>query len=318
MQVDRVTLTAGGTTLAVFEVRGDNGAAADGLLDELRPRIDELLGTTGVVLLRGFEIATPGRLHAVAGRFGDPLTNYRGGDTPRSTVIEGVFTSTEYPAEYEISLHNEMSYAHTWPQRLYFCCMIAAETGGRTPVCDGRALLAELDPAVRDRFVERGVTYRQHLHGGYGLGKSWQQTFETEDRHEVESFLEAASITFDWTDDGGLRTAARRPATRTYPATGETVWFNQADQWHLSNLPPAEREALIELVDSEADLPHSVAYGDGQPISVWDLDQVRAAAKKHELSVPWQRGDVMIVENMLVLHGRHPYTGPRRILVAMT
>ncbi|HWM01424.1 MAG TPA: TauD/TfdA family dioxygenase [Actinophytocola sp.] len=303
-------ITAGGTTMVAVDAAGP--------LASLREPVESSLGTTGVVLLRGAGITTPEDFHAAVAHFGEPLTSYRGGNTPRTKVADGIFTSTEYPPEYEISLHNELSYAREWPRRLFFCCLAAAETGGATPVCDGRALLASLDPAVRDRFTERGVIYRQHLHGGYGLGKSWQQTFETTDRAEVVAFLEAAGMTHEWTEDGGLRTAAPRPAVRTAPTTGEPVWFNQADQWHASNLPPAEREALLELVEDEADLPHSVTYGDGSPIPEADLAAVRTAAKEHEVANPWQPGDIMIVENMLALHGRQPFTGTRRVLVSMT
>ncbi|MCT2581926.1 TauD/TfdA family dioxygenase [Actinophytocola gossypii] len=303
-------ITAGDTTMVAFDVAGP--------VSELRDQVDKVLADTGVVLLRGLGVETPERFHEVVAHFGDPLTSYRGGNTPRSKVADGVFTSTEYPPEYEISLHNELSYAGEWPRRLFFSCLLEPATGGATPVCDGRALLGALDPEVRDRFVTRGVTYRQHLHGGFGLGKSWQQTFETEDRSEVESFLTEAGLEFSWTDDGGLRTASTRPAVRTAPTTGETVWFNQADQWHPTNLPPAEREALLDLYDDEADLPHSATYGDGSPIPASDLDAVRAAAKRHELAHPWHRGDVMIVENMLALHGRQPFTGSRRVLVSMT
>ncbi|MFC4857847.1 TauD/TfdA family dioxygenase [Actinophytocola glycyrrhizae] len=302
--------TEGGTTRVAFD--------ATGPVEQLRERVAEVLADTGVVLLRGLGVGSPERFHEVVAHFGEPLTSYRGGNTPRSKVADGIFTSTEYPPEYEISLHNELSYAGEWPRRLFFCCLVEPAGGGATPVCDGRALLAALDPAVRERFTARGVTYRQHLHGGFGLGKSWQQTFETGDRAEVERFLTDAGLRFSWTEDGGLRTAATRPAVRIAPATGETVWFNQADQWHPSNLPPAEREALLELYDDEADLPHSVTYGDGTPIPPADLDAVRAAAKQHELARPWRRGDVMIVENMLALHGRHSFTGDRRVLVAMT
>jgi alpha-ketoglutarate-dependent taurine dioxygenase len=302
-------ITAGGTTMVALD--------ATGPVESLRDRADEVLGTTGVVLLRGLGVDTPSRFHEVVACFGEPLTSYRGGNTPRSKVADGIFTSTEYPQEYEISLHNELSYASEWPRRLMFCCLVEPGSGGATPVCDGRALLAELDPAVRDRFETRGVTYRQHLHGGFGLGKSWQQTFETEDRAEVERFLAEADMTFSWTEDGGLRTAATRPAVRK-ALTGETVWFNQADQWHPTNLPDAEREALLDLYDDLADLPHSVTYGDGSPIPDSDLAAVRVAAKRHEVANPWRQGDVMIVENMLALHGRHSFTAPRRILVSMT
>lgn len=296
-------LTSGGTTLVV--------------LDELPSDLDDVLHSTGAVLLRGLGLGSPEAFHDVVARFGDPLTSYRGGNTPRTTVSEGVFTSTEYPAEYEISLHNELSYAASWPTRLYFCCLVAAETGGATPVCDGRALLADLDPEVRARFTDLGVVYRQHLHGGYGLGKSWQQTFETSDVAAVEEFLTSAGMSFEWVDDG-LRTAAPRPGVRAHPVTGETVWFNQADQWHPSNLPAQEREALLELVESDDELPHSVTFGDGSALTEHDLAEVRRAAKRNELAFPWEPGDLLIVDNLLVLHGRHPYTGARRTLVSMT
>lgn len=305
-------ITAGGTTMVAMN------AAGAGPLADLREPVEKVLALSGVVLLRGAGIETPEQFHAAVAQFGEPLTSYRGGNTPRTKVVDGIFTSTEYPPEYEISLHNELSYAQEWPRRLFFCCLVAPASGGATPVCDGRALLSALEPSVRSRFVERGMIYRQHLHGGYGLGKSWQQTFETSARDEVEAFLAAAGMTHEWTDDGGLRTAAPRPAVRTAPTTGETVWFNQADQWHASNLPPAEREALLELVDDEADLPHSVSYGDGSPIPESDLAAVRTAAKEHELASPWRPGDIMIVENMLALHGRQPFTGARRVLVSMT
>jgi len=316
--MDVITLTSGGTTLVSFDLTGEPPGDHTGVIEQLRPQIEKVLHSTGAVLLRGLGIDTPQRFHAVVRTFGDPLRSYRGGNTPRSLVTDGVFTSTEYPPEYEISLHNELSYAARWPQRLYFFSLVPATTGGATPICDGRTLLADLDPGVRERFTTRGVTYRQLLHGGFGLGKSWQQTFETEDRAEVEAFLADAEIDFEWTEDDNLRTAQHRPATREHPATGETVWFNQADQWHPSNLPPAEAQALLALIEDGEEPPQSVTYGDGEPLPAADLDQVRAAAKRHELSFPWVAGDLMIIENMLVLHGRHPFTGQRRTLVSMT
>jgi alpha-ketoglutarate-dependent taurine dioxygenase len=299
----------GGTAVTIVNVDS---------IDDRRAEIEHLVATDGAVMLHGLGVDSPERFHEVVSTFGVPFTSYRGGNTPRKTLSEGVFTSTEYPAEYEISMHNEMSYASRWPERLYFSCLIAAETGGATPVADGRALLADLPDAVRDRFERLGVVYRQFLHGGFGFGKSWQQTFETEDRAEVEEFLHASDAEYAWTADGDLRVAQRRAGTQTHPATGEKVWFNQADQWHPSNLPPEEAELILSLVDSNEDLAHWVTYGDGSPIAEDDLAAVRAAASRNKVAIPWQAGDFMLIDNMLVLHGRQAYTGNRRVVVAMT
>ncbi|MFF8827754.1 TauD/TfdA family dioxygenase [Streptomyces sp. NPDC015131] len=313
--------TAGGTTLAVLyvdEPLGQDGAWDPGRLGEVGDRVEDLLAECGAVMLRGPGIEDADGFHRAVSAFGDPLIDsYRGGNTPRAAVSDGVFTSTEYPARFDISLHNELSYAHRWPSRLFFCCLRAPETGGATPVCDGHALLADLDPEVRRRFAS-GVVYRQHLHGGLGLGKSWQDTFETGDRKVVEDFLEASRAQYRWTADGGLRVSQHRPGIRVNPLTGRDVWFNQADQWHPSNLPGDEAETLLSLIDDVDDLPHWVTYGDGSPIPDEDLAQVRAAARRNRLVEPWHDGDIMIVANMSVLHGREAYTGPRKVVVSMT
>ena len=38
-----------------------------------------------------------------------------------------IYTSTDYPASQWIELHNEMSYSHNWPGKIYFFCATAAE-----------------------------------------------------------------------------------------------------------------------------------------------------------------------------------------------
>ncbi|MFG2290979.1 TauD/TfdA family dioxygenase [Streptomyces sp. NPDC048595] len=310
--------TYGGTTLAVLHVEGRADSWDDSHGDAVRHRAEELLAECGAVMVRGLGVAGADEFHRTVTRFGDSLIDsYRGGNTPRTTVSDGVFTSTEYPARYDITLHNEMSYAHRWPSRLFFCCLVVPETGGATPVCDGAALLAALPPEVRERF-ESGVVYRQHLHGGFGLGKSWQDTFETTDRAVVEDFLTSSEAEFEWTTEGGLRVRQHRPGVRVNPRTGRDTWFNQADQWHPSNLRGTEGETLLSLIDDVDDLPHWVTYGDGTPLSEEDLAHVRKAERDHRLVEPWQAGDILIVDNMSVLHGREAFTGPRRVVVSMT
>lgn len=283
---------------------------------EARAEVQARLLEHGALLLRGFGVTTPAALQAVSQALDPSLSAYIEGNSPRTRLSGEVYTSTEYPAELPISLHNEMSYAHWWPRRLYFACAVAPGAGGETPICDSRRVLAALPPDLRRRFEERGVRYTQNLATRRGLGRPWADTFETDDRAAVEAYLRRGEVEFTWRGDGGLRTSQVRPAVRAHPETGEEVWFNQADQWHISNLPAASRELLEELVP-EDERPLDARFGDGGAIDEADLDVVRATCAAEALVFPWEEGDLVILDNMLVAHGRRPYTGPRRILLAM-
>jgi len=308
MRVD--TSTNGPTSVALIELGETPARDAVALANELLPQ-------RGAVLFRGAAAASAADFHDIVNCFGAPFTEYLHGNSPRTAVHEGVWTSTEYPAEYDISMHNELSQSAIWPDRLFFCCLVAAKTGGETPVSDGRAMVADLDPVVRERFESRGVAYLQSMHGGLGLGRSWMETYETDDRDKVEELLRGAGVQFTWTEDADLRIRQVRPATRTHPLTGEEVWFNQAEQWHVSSLPGDQGKELLAMVESDEELPLHATFGDGSPISSADLDHVRAVAKQNECAIPWQAGDVLMIDNMLVMHGRRAFTGARQILVAM-
>src|SRR5262249_10248074 len=151
-----------------------------------------------------------------------------------------------------------LSYAHAWPSRLLFFCHTAAATGGATPVLDSALWLESLDDDVREAFAP-GLRYTQNLHGGRGLGKSWQDTFETDQRDEVERFLSATQAKWEWRRDGGLRVVQERPSTIRHPVTGDEVWFNQADQWHPATLGDAAAAALAQVLDAD-ELPQSVTF----------------------------------------------------------
>jgi len=47
------------------------------------------------------------------------------------------------------------------------------------------------------------------------------------------------------------------------------------------------------------------------------IDEIRKAYDSETVKFDWQRGDLLLVDNMLVAHGREPFTGDRRVLVAM-
>jgi amino acid adenylation domain-containing protein len=269
----------------------------------------------GAVLLRGFHLSLD-EFQRFARTVAPGLVDYVEGSSPRILVGDKVYTSTEYPPELTVSMHNELSYAHKWPRKIMFFCVTPPQQGGETPIADSRTVFDLIAPAVRERFLAKGVRYVRNLRGGRGAGLSWESVFETADREFVEAYCRAGNIDFRWQEDGGLWTSQVRPAAITHPATGESVWFNQVHQFHPSNLGEEAAKALLAL-HREQDLPVNATYGDGTPLEDEALAAVRAAYQEATIAFPWQEHDLLLMDNMLMAHGRRPFGGPRRIVVAM-
>ncbi|HYG12158.1 MAG TPA: TauD/TfdA family dioxygenase [Pyrinomonadaceae bacterium] len=279
--------------------------------DDIRDKLLE----HGALLLRGFPALDPPAFAEFVRRFsGRTPLSYAGGASPRTNLGDAVYTSTEYPGHYTLSLHNEMSYTSRWPRHLFFYCAVAPEQGGETPLADSRRVLKRIDAKVVEEFKSRKIKYVRNLHGGSGTGYSWQEAFETEDRTVVENLCREACINWTWRADGGVRLTEVRPATAVHPLTGEEVWFNQAEGFH----PSASADAELSTTLREDELRLNAFYGDGGSLSLPALEHIREVTRAEAAFFPWRAGDILIVDNMLACHGRMPFTGARKVLLAMT
>ena len=283
--------------------------------DQIKVVSEEYLPIHGGILFRGFQQSgDDASCKGFANLFSDELLSYEFGSTPRTDLGEGVYTATEYPAHQIIPLHNEQAYTLQWPLNIWFHCVTASETGGETPIADSRKIYQKIPKDIRDRFNEKQLSYVRNY--GNGLDLPWEKVFNTDSKEEVERYCLAQSIDFEWKDDGELRTKQRCPATAQHLTTKEWVWFNQAHLFHVSNLDPATRDVLLDVVDIE-DLPRNVYYGDGSTIEDSILDEVRGVLAQESVFFKWQEGDFLMLDNMLAAHGRSTFTGKRKVVVAM-
>ncbi len=136
----------------------------------------------------------------------------------------------------------------------------------------------------------------------------WEKVFNTENRSQVETYCERAQIKWEWKADGGLRTRQLCQGMETHPRTGDTVWFNQAHLFHISNLQPDVRETLVDVLGIE-EIPRNVYFADGRPIPDSLLEDIRGVLAEQAVIFPWQAGDVLMLDNMLVAHARTPFKG---------
>jgi alpha-ketoglutarate-dependent taurine dioxygenase len=306
-------LSAGGPTPLVVMPKVADIDLASWTMNN-RAFIKEKLSIHGAILFRGFALHTQESFQNVLTATGIELMTYNESSTPRKQLGSQVYTSTEFPPEQTIALHNELSTAATFPLNVWFFALQPALQGGETPIADVRNVYKRLSETTRDEFQKRGWMLIRNYNDGFGL--PWQEAFHTTDKKVVEDYCHKNAITFEWKDNDRLRTQQIRSAMLTHPRTGDHVWFNHMAFWHVSSLEPTVREVLLHNFE-EQDLPYYTCYGDGSRIDDAVVEEVRAAYQQEKIVFPWEQGDLLMLDNMLVAHGRNPYSGERRILVGM-
>jgi alpha-ketoglutarate-dependent taurine dioxygenase len=167
---------------------------------------------------------------------------------------------------------------------------------------------------VREEFRRRRIMYVRNY--GDGMGLPWQTVFQSEDRAEVEAYCKRIGIRPQWKRDNRLRTRQVGPAIVRHPRSGEELWFNHGTFFNALTLPQTLRAALMAEFAPD-DLPQNTFFGDGAPIPDEIILHLQQAYRDVMVEFPWQQGDVVLLDNMLSLHARNAFTGPRKILTAM-
>jgi alpha-ketoglutarate-dependent taurine dioxygenase len=279
-----------------------------------RDSIATMLARHGGILFRNCRVTNVSEFQKFIDTMSDRLIEYSYRSTPRTQINGNIYTSTEYPPDQTIPMHNEMSYSTNWPMKIWFCCIKAADRGGETSICDSRRVFEKIDPAIRRVFTQKGVMYLRNYHEEIGL--PWQTVFNTNDRTVAELFCRDNGIDFEWVAGKRLRTRQVCQAVARHPQTGEPVWFNQAHLFHVSSLDPQVTASLLALYGDQ-DLPRTALYGDGSPIEESVLQEIRGVYDEETIVFPWTEGDVLMLDNMLAAHGRMPFSGERKVVVGM-
>ncbi|BAZ37904.1 amino acid adenylation domain protein [Calothrix sp. NIES-4101] len=267
----------------------------------------------GAILFRDFQIKSVSEFENFAQTICPNLfAEY--GDLPRTGEGGKVYGSTPYPADKAILFHNESSHLHCFPLKIWFYCVQPAICGGETPIVDCRQAYQLLSPQLREKLASKQLMYVRNF--AEGLDVSWQNFFQTTEKKEVENYCLQAGMEFEWYAENGLVTRQIRPALAIHPKTGEPVFFNQVQLHHISYLDTDVRESLLSIF-GESKLPRNVYFGDGTTITETEIDEINTVYQRSQTCFPWQKGDIIMLDNLLAAHGRNPFVGQRKIVVAM-
>jgi len=278
-----------------------------------RDNMERLLAQHGAILFRGFAMTSVEAFRSfMSAGFGD-LLEYNERSSPRNTVGDKIYTSTEYPREHPIFLHNEQSYNMTFPLKIAFYCAQPAARGGRTPIANTREVLRRINPSARRRLASGYLLVRNY---GDGLSVPWREAFQTDSKTVVEDYCHKGGISFEWLSRDRLRTRQVRPVVAKHPRTSVLSWFNHLTFFHVSTLHPSISSALLEQV-GEANLPTNTYYSNGERFEESLLEELRQAYTQQMRSFDWRAGDVLLLDNVLTAHGRESFQGARKVVVSM-
>ena len=310
-----MTLSAGAPPHVAMITPETFTLATHGSLEsEQQAQVESLLEDHGFVLFRGFDIVDHECFHQVVDSFDYP--NFRYADSfsnaVRTNRTERVFTANEAPPSVEIFLHHEMAQTLTFPSRLFFYCEQAATTGGATPICRSDSALKSLEASSPDfvaRLREQGVRYRNTMPAaadqGSGQGRSWRDTLSVDSRAEAEAKLGSLGYRYEWLTDEALSVQTPALPAIVISPDGVEVFFNQ--------IVAAGAGWETRADDAEARL----CYGDGSPIETALINAAIAACYQHTVDLDWHTGDIALLDNYKVMHGRRPFTGTRSVLASL-
>ncbi len=297
--------------------RSSGGETMDEVIDwlgETGPSHLEALATHGAVLFRGFPVADANDFDAFIRAFGLDSFTYEESlsNAVRVNKTDLVFTANEAPPDVSIYLHHEMAQTPLFPARLFFCCTQAPAAHGETPICRSDITLIELervDPGFVARCADLGVKYSNTMPAkddlDSGQGRSWRSTLGARTREDAETRLGSLGYSFEWLEDGSLRaTTPRLPAIRTL-VDGRRVFFNQLIA------------AFRGWKDARNDPQKSIRFGDDSAISVDSMQHAIDISDRLSFDLAWQAGDVALIDNFLVMHGRRPFEGKRTVLASL-
>ncbi|XP_030968583.1 clavaminate synthase-like protein At3g21360 [Quercus lobata] len=274
--------------------------------------LDSVLHKSGAVLLRGFPVSTASDFNDVVEAFGFEELPYVGGAAPRTNVVGRVFTANESPPDQKIPFHHEMAQVPTFPSKLFFFCEVEPGSGGETPIVLSHLVyekVKERHPEFVERLEEHGLLYTRVLgeddDPSSPIGRGWKSTFLTKDKSVAEERATNLGMKLEWLEDSVKTIMGPIPAIKFDKTRQRKIWFNSMVA------------AYTGWEDARNDPVKAVTFGDGKPLPADIIYDCLNILEEESVAFPWQKGDVLLLDNWAVLHARRSFDPPRRILASL-
>ncbi|KAK6921794.1 TauD/TfdA-like domain [Dillenia turbinata] len=280
----------------------------DSLLETLKKNkewFEEMLINHSAILIRGFDVKNAEDFNEIVEAFGWEDIRYVG-PAPRTHVHKRVWTANEGPLSEFIYYHHEMVLIKEYPKKVILFCETPPPEGGETPFVPSfkvtEKMLKEFPEEVEE-MEEKGLKYwfiaLSNNDTSSMRGRGWEDAFLTSDRKEAETRANALGMDVEWLPNGAAKTIlGPRSLTKVFDGRkGRRMWFNTVAGMH-------GKEHSHAIMADGTEIPEHVVKRCGEII------------EEESIQFKWEKGDVLFLDNLALLHGRRPSLPPRRVLVA--
>ncbi|TVY84102.1 Clavaminate synthase-like protein [Lachnellula suecica] len=274
------------------------------------------LALHGTLLFRGLPIHNAEDFSKFAHAFGYKPHEIIGIVVNRPQLAPNVAPANEAPKDVLIYNHNESQQVPHAPEYIFFYGHKAPSVGGESPISSSLELFhrAQLEiPEFVNELVEKGVqsSVIYKVDKQYEGGSTLKQAFGKEIKEGDDEVTKRAKIeaqiqrygrgkytTWEWTADNSLILTHRLPAIRTQPQTGLPTFFTGLAAYYKARQHNKERKEVSHQL-----------FGDGSPIPEKYLEHLARITDEIRVLHKWQRGDVLVYDNIVAQHGRQPWEG---------
>jgi alpha-ketoglutarate-dependent taurine dioxygenase len=278
-----------------------------------------LLYQTAAVLLRGFRFDADSFVKfsncCCAG-----FSKYRGGafrfrSLDRVSLgAEGTLLSTTGGKQgFPIPLHGEMYYQQERPDTLWLFCRRAPKACGETTVADGQKLFERLPLRSKELLRCKKLCYVRDL-----SADDWPTTFQTHDLEEVREICRRGNSSLSVRLDNSIEIRFTCSALLSGNNGREIFINNLVSVWKCEREIRAGNTNRILGTDVCKRPPLSIRLDDSTEPPEWLIADIEAASEVVTTAITWQCGDVLVLDNRRMLHGRRQAVGDdREILVRL-
>ncbi|MEH2334028.1 TauD/TfdA family dioxygenase [Nostoc sp.] len=257
------------------------------ILELDKQEIISLFKANGILLFRGFDVDT-GIFKEFTNLLSIDFINYAGGAFSRRVINGDETLLSVNDFKSEIKLHGEMYYQQNIPLMLWFFCANPPLEDGETTVCDGRHFFNEISSSTKELFRKNKLKFTVRI-----SKEDWQKKYQTNNLNTLEEMCQKNNTHLTVNDDQSILLEYIFSAIIPSRCGKYQVFIN-------SLLPTKQLSPKILKFEDDSEIPEEV---------VSELNEI---AEKITTEISWQKGDILMIDNTRILHGRRAFADDQR------